>query len=248
MYNSYDKITVNARECGDIDWRKIIDNTRRIIDAPTRWDNTKQFINAVDSWVVGIYGEYYIDLWKNQEYSLWLFVEKEGLSSIISEIALPLQVPVIAGRGYNSFTQLKDVAERFNHTDKPIVVLYFGDWDATGVDIDRSLKERLLKYGNREFYIERCALTSQDISEIPSAPIPKRKLGDSRLPSYYAKYGDKIWELDALPPDVLRNRVKQSIERFIGDKETWENDMATMLKQRTQVKNIISKFWIKGGK
>ncbi len=38
------------------------------------------------------------------------------------------------------------------------------------------------------------------------------KVSDPRAKDYIAKYGDKSWEVDALPPDVLTKIIRKALE------------------------------------
>ncbi len=74
----------------------------------------------------------------------------------------------------------------------------------------RSLTERLATFGCRP-EIVKCALTADDVRryELPS---DFTKKSDSRSGAFVAKHGDMAVELDALPDQVLRNRLKEEVE------------------------------------
>jgi hypothetical protein len=96
-----------------------------------------------------------------------------------------------------------------------VTLLYFGDFDPSGEDMVRSLGERLaqkgLPKGGSSPTITKCALTFEDIEEynLPSDPT---KVKDSRREAFVARHGDVAVELDALPVDVLRERIEQEVE------------------------------------
>ncbi len=239
MYTSFDGMLTKARESGDIDWRKIIDNSRQVLSPERTYDSIDDFLTElkfnVDNW----WQRYNTDLWQNQDCLVKVFVEKDALSRIFSEVALPYQVPVISGRGYNSFTQLMGQAEKWQDIDKTIYILYFGDFDPSGLDIDRSAYARLSKYCQADIKLIRIALTENDIANLP--PNPTKAL-DKRAAAYTARYGDNCWELDALPPDQLRDRGRTAIERYI-DTEKWNTDSQKLQSEKADVKERIAKLW-----
>jgi hypothetical protein len=69
----------------------------------------------------------------------------------------------------------------------------------------------------------RVALAGADVdphrSTLPSFPAAD-KAGDSRYPWFVQHYGDICWELDALSPALLRERVAAAIEQYI-DWDAW---------------------------
>jgi hypothetical protein len=241
MYSSFDIMLTRAREEGDIDWRRIVDNTRTIMEPEYAYSSIDTFMDNLKYNLNDWWTRYSIDLWEKQDNHLIIFVEKDALARIVSEIALPYQVSVVPGRGYNSLTQLMNLAEGFGDIDKPIIVLYFGDFDPSGLDIDRSAYDRLTKYcGRADLEVIRIALTEDDIQNLPPNPT---KDTDSRAGAYIVKYGDRCWELDALPPDELRNRVRDAVESRI-DFTQWNKEKQRMEIERKQIKQHIAKLWI----
>jgi hypothetical protein len=239
MYSSFDSMLTRAREEGSVNWRKIVDHTRQTIspdevyyDDPVAYlQSRKQSIQYWSMW-------YNVDFWENQPYMVRVFVEKDALSHIVADEALKYHVSVVPGRGYNSLSQLMGEAEQFKKVDKSIICLYFGDFDPTGLDIDRSAGDRLVKYSQADFKLVRVALTEDDVATLPSNPT---KAADSRAATYVARYGNQCWELDALPPNQLRDRVRQSIENYI-DAEQWREDEERQKRDREYIREAINNW------
>jgi hypothetical protein len=97
---------------------------------------------------------------------------------------------------------------------KTTIVLYFGDFDPSGVDIERDLTKRLEKYDAGDFRVERIALTKDQIVTYDLPPIPVKK-SDVRTPGFVSSFGDKAVELDALDPNVLKLLVSRAISSHI---------------------------------
>jgi hypothetical protein len=62
------------------------------------------------------------------------------------------------------------------------------------------------------FLNQKRQVTAYKLSGIPIKEASEGGGGDSRSPAYKERFGDICWELDALPPDVLRRLVRESIE------------------------------------
>jgi hypothetical protein len=92
-------------------------------------------------------------------------------------------------------------------------VLYFGDFDPSGEDMVRSLRERLAFFESSPEII-KCALTDDDVTRY-SLPPDFTKKTDTRRAAFVAKYGDRCVELDALPVDVLSERIVSEVEARI---------------------------------
>ena len=123
--------------------------------------------------------------------------------------------------GYSSATVVNQVADATRDSENPLLVLYVGDWDPSGMHMSEvDLPKRLAEYGG-SVEIQRVALNEEDIANrgLPSFDaITKTK--DPRYKWFVRKYGHRCWELDALSPVVLRERVGSCIRSNI-DIEYW---------------------------
>ncbi len=108
---------------------------------------------------------------------------------------------------------INNAAHRFGASGKPVVVLYFGDFDPSGEDMVRSLGERLTALGS-EPEIVKCALTLDDIKRY-RLPTDFTKRTDTRRAAFVSKFGDVSVEFDALPLAVLRDRIIEELETRI---------------------------------
>ena len=119
----------------------------------------------------------------------------------------PYGVTNNVGRGYDGWDSVYNAAMRFRKS--AVTVLYFGDFDPSGEDMVRSLIKRLASLGSRPKVV-KCALTRDDIRRY-DLPSDFAKKTDTRTAAFVAEHGDIAVELDALPPDVLRDRLKQEV-------------------------------------
>jgi hypothetical protein len=148
-------------------------------------------------------------------------------------------------RGQVSRTAIYESHERFAEKieeGKSCYLYYAGDFDPSGLSIYHSLVERLQKYDGIMQYMDykRIALTPEQIEEyeLPSDP---GKQSDPNYKRFVAEYGDNVVELDALPPDVLRNIVEGCIQRHI-DRELLEQMRKTELMERARLREFVESF------
>src|SRR5260370_3350884 len=90
------------------------------------------------------------------------------------------------------------------------IILYFGDSDPSGEDMVRSLGERLGELRSHP-EIVKCAVTLDDVNR-HNLPPDHTKTTDTRRSAFVAKWGELSVELDALPLDVLRDRIVTEVE------------------------------------
>jgi hypothetical protein len=99
---------------------------------------------------------------------------------------------------------------------KQSYIYQFGDWDPSGVLIPQSIERRLNQMCERldcpRPIVERVALTEQHIAEYGLPTRPTKRTGNTHAKEFE---GDSV-ELDALPPQILRDMVREVIERHIS--------------------------------
>lgn len=150
-------------------------------------------------------------------------------------------VPFLAVHGFTSGTNAHDLAE-FTGDCRPLVILYVGDYDPSGMYMSEvDLPNRMQKYGGHHVTIRRIALVKDDLAVLgeqlsfPAADKSK----DTRYKWFVRNYGDRCWELDAMDPRTLRERVKAAIEEHIVDKDAW---LRSVICQKAQEKSMRAYF------
>lgn len=173
---------------------------------------------AWDDFGKDVLRSYRLDVWRTQPKYVEVWLEKDALSGIFEDILRPYGVTLNIGRGYDGWTSIKDAAVRYIRIGKPVTMIYFGDFDPSGEDMNRSLEERLNffnesdSFGNFELEVNKVAILQGDIKKYDLPPA-LAKPGDRKTKKFAEKNGstDTV-ELDALPMDVLKARIKSGVE------------------------------------
>jgi len=200
-YQAVSNALVDARREGLIPWEWIEDRLRR--------PRTVSMWNGLSDFAETCRRAYRRDVWDTQPEYLEVWLEKDALSGIFEDVLDPYGVTLNVGRGYDGWDSIHNAATRYLDTDAAVTVLYFGDFDPSGEDMNRSLKERLASLGCAPEII-KCALVPEDIERYDLPP-DFAKQTDTRATAFIAKHGDVSVELDALPVDVLRDRLIKEV-------------------------------------
>lgn len=205
-YQAVSDMLVAARREGIIPWDWIEDRLRR----PTMWaaySNLSAFLTSVKY-------RYQGEVWTTQPQNVEVWLEKDALSGIFSDVLGRYRVTLNVGRGYDGWSSIYRAAQRFKEhaaEGRLTQIVYFGDFDPSGEDMARSLKERLSDLGCGEVIIDKVALTYADIQRYNLPPDFAKKT-DTRAAAHIAKHGDVSVELDALPANVLSQRIRSEVE------------------------------------
>lgn len=254
-YTSFDRILTKAREQEEIDWTRIEDRTRQSIGGEGKIDNEtpEEFLQAY-LWTLKNCWQYYDKkLWLRQQNFIEIWVEKDALSSLVSQASQEYRVLVFPSRGYSSFTKVKEGIKRLYQnteiisggvddaiTNKPTYVLHLADHDPSGLGMTQDLRNRFARYGAGFIKVERIALNIDQVRQSNLRPNPVKR-ADSRTADYVQSFGTECWELDALPPDELQKIIVTEIEKYI-DQEAWEATEKEIEEGKKQIKGRLEKI------
>jgi hypothetical protein len=216
-----------ARREGAIPWDWMEDRLRR--------PRFVQMWSSPQEWADGLEDDYARDVWAEQPRQIELWLEKDALSGVFLEAVSEYRVTLNVGRGYDGWDSIHNAAVRFGDGSNTIV-LYFGDFDPSGEDMVRSLRERLAELGS-EPEIIKCALNPDDIQRYRLPP-NLTKPSDSRAAAHKARFGDLSVELDALPVNVLAQRIRTEIERHM-DMDAFEQVLDQERDERERIRELL---------
>ncbi|MMZ52636.1 hypothetical protein D1872_144120 [compost metagenome] len=160
---------------------------------------------------------------ENQPNYIEVWIEKEALRSVFKPVTDEMDVPLFICRGYPSTSSLYDQAMRImsrtrmdetRESIEDVYILYFGDHDPSGLQIPEAIEEILRRDYKLDFvHVIRCGLRMDQIKENNLPPNPA-KMTDPRAAKYSERFGEKSWELDAVPPTTLQDYVRNSIKEL----------------------------------
>lgn len=158
-------------------------------------------------WLADIYRR---DRTEGQEWSVYLGVEKAGMVVQLQSWFGDLGVPILALGGYASHSYKDQVAADVHRTARPAVLLYAGDHDPSGEDIDRDFVDKTACWDK----VIRVALNAEQVAEYNLPPMPGKDT-DARAAGFIARHGELVQvELDALDPDDLQGLYQAALDGF----------------------------------
>jgi hypothetical protein len=182
------------------------------ISDATRWMRKPRSFDTIEAALQNTVQTYRRAVWHDADCYVEFWIEKDALAGTIYDVTAEHDVPLLVARGYSSITFLHSAAEAITASGKPAYVYHLGDWDPSGQDAADHIERKLRGYApGLEIHFEKLAVTERQIAEwhLPTRPT---KASDSR--SRHWK-GPSV-ELDAIPPDRLRQLVRNAIERHIS--------------------------------
>lgn len=232
--NKVGRLLREAREEGTIPWEYVVDESREA-ERVAQWDNAEQRIKQAVR-------NYRRDYWQDQECVVEVWSEKGTVRGTLAPVLNKYGVTFRVMHGFASATVMNDIAEMTQDSDKPLYVLYVGDYDPSGLYMSEvDLPDRLDRYGG-EADIERIALTVDDVEDgdLPSFPASD-KTGDPRHNWFVTHHGRQCWELDAMNPNDLRERVEEAILDHINQ-EAWDHALEVEKAEVESIRHITTNW------
>jgi len=143
-YKRLSRLMVRARETRDVPVNCLEDRSRRILGrGDTGYNSAEDFLKQRFANLQSSWKSFNMPRWDDQPVYLVVSLEKDALSRLVSDIANRYAVRTFPTRGYPSFTYVQNMASYIRNRlkDKPTVVLYFGDFDPSGIDIETNMMQ-----------------------------------------------------------------------------------------------------------
>jgi hypothetical protein len=221
------RLMVNMRKSGEMPYGWVADGTRWMVK-PKSHDSIEQAVQAAAA-------SYRFDLWSEADAYVEVWVEKQGLISTLYPVTAEWDVPLMPAHGTPSLSFLYETAMTIADEDRPCFIYYLGDGDKAGRDAavfaERTIRELA---PDADLTFELLAVTEAQIADwnLPTRP-PK--------PRDRAAGMTECVELDAIPPDRLRNLLRDAIESHMGA-ETLRYARAQEADERATFMEFMSHF------
>lgn len=233
----------DARVEGIISWDEIEDRTREFHGGDVPRISPESRVEWKLDQLKETKNQHELPMWMGQDNYVEVWFEKEALSSLFGGVCNEFNVVHYPCRGYSSVTKLHEAAKRVKNKDaeKKKIILYFGDYDPSGMDIERDITTKLRKTFDIDLSVERIALNRELIDEYRLPPQPAKET-DARYDDFVKAHGDEVVELDALEPEILKKLIRKSIGRYF-DRRYWTKEVLPKQKEeKEQIQKYVDKI------
>jgi hypothetical protein len=260
-YKGLSSAFVDARKDGIVNWAWLADEARDIEKADDfGWSGYSgedvaniRVKSTIDALRRALGGELNYDLerWTDQNFYVEVWIEKAALRATFQDWLGKYKVALVPSRGYSSWTFLKAAADRIasDSNGREVKIVYFGDFDPSGVDIERFIRESLRGFFAIDVEVRRFGVTKEQIAEynLPTTPDDAEEIAKLQKDSRFAKWEDGLYrvELDALlafVPDEFKKIVLGSVEEFFDEdvySEVQEREAVEEKAMREKIKNEL---------
>jgi hypothetical protein len=241
-------------------WRKehllpmdaFVDRTRALIKHDYGWHNNdpKAWLADVLNNLLKSFTTYNLNKWYGQDYRVIVAVEKQALEGVFDPVCNDLGVDLAVCRGYPSLSFLSEIAQKMDYVSRgqtesvEDVILYFGDYDPSGINIPEALEDNLSNVFKASFHLERIALLDEHIDNMDLIPAPV-KTTDSRANKFIENHGTDVYELDAVEPKDLQAMIRDAILQYM-DEDALERRVKAVEEGREAIRKLMEENDIDG--
>lgn len=199
-YKTFIRLQAQAKKYFYDGWRPdtLADETREVIIQGEGWDTVEEWIVALEK------RRFKQSIWHSQKHYIEIWFEAQAMQSQFLHYAP--EISLLAFHGDCSIAPKWEAAKRLeiegNYYDLPVVVLYFGDYDAKGITIPESAMEDIRKWCSVPIEFVRAGLNHGD----------GERLG---IPESIDKPGAYQWE--ALSDEQAELLIKTAINEYFDE-------------------------------
>ncbi|MBT4890754.1 MAG: hypothetical protein HON65_14495 [Rhodospirillales bacterium] len=203
-YRTVQSQLTNMRRDGCVPYNWITDATRRGYFVNTH-EHPADALKATAQF-------YRRSIWADTPDYVEVWCESRSIAGVIESVTSEYAIPLYPAGGFASLTLAFQAAENIRHEagDRPVHVIYIGDYDPAGVLIDVKIEDELCEHlPDYEITFHRIAITPEQISlmGLPTKPV---KAGDKR-----GSFIGETVEAEAMQASVMRQLLRDKIESFI---------------------------------
>jgi hypothetical protein len=224
-----------------VPWQWIIDSSR------TR--QASNGFNSLHSYVDFVADGFSLNYWLDQPKHVEVFTEKDAMTTILEPVIRKWNLPFTVIRGQASDTICYDVADKLGKVRKPLVALYLGDFDPSGLNIEKNVRFKIeleinrYRETDREIDWHRVSVNVEQFRQlVPEFGIPLKEKKETPSSRVFKKdYGNQRVEVDAIPSSEVRETLESHILQHI-DLKQWKASRAREAAEEEQLQKLFAKI------
>lgn len=228
------------RDSGRMPWSWIVDTTR--------WMRKPTSYGSVDEAMRQMSASYRLDLWRGSNVAVEVWCESESVAGVLGPITEKWDVPLYPIKGQTSDSFAYGAAQQYRRDPRNILIIYVGDHDPAGYEIETNLQVKLARHSGRDdIEFTRMACTAEDVTELNLTGSPPKKSTwvDARTGEKVPWTGPAV-EVEAITPPMLRAWLDLWISTQVDPEARRLHEVAER-NQRHGLEALAGRWLIAGG-
>ena len=156
---------------------------------------------------------YRVDPWAQTDHCVEVWTESRSIAGVIEATCREYAVSLYPSGGFTSLSLGYEAAGQVLQVpgDRPVEIVYIGDYDPAGVLIDQSIMKELRRHLGDDLTLHRIAVTQEQIAQY-DLPTKPRKESERRRRDI-----EETVEAEAMPVELLLRLLRQQLDVFLTD-------------------------------
>jgi hypothetical protein len=214
----------DLREAGLVPWSWIVDEGRTL----EKW----RYASSVAKYLLDVCGHARIDAWDGLPPPL-VVTESRSLAGVLRATVAEYLCPIVATAGQSSGSLLAVEVAPLLREDPSREVVYLGDFDFQGDDIENATRRRLEGHVSEDLEWERLALTAEQVKKY-ELPVIEKTDHRFRPPRRY-----EAVETEALRQEIIVGLVQERLDSLLP--QPLENVRVREANERREVAGFLTR-------
>lgn len=207
-YNKVQYALMQMREQGVVPWGWIVDSSRWV-QRPRTYDS------AADAAAELAQG-YVRNIWSNADATVEVWVESKSAAGVIAPVTFRWCVDLFPITGQTSASFAYEAAWAHLSSARPLHILYLGDHDPAGHEIETNLVQKLHRFGRTDLEFTRLACTPEQVSQYDLiGTAPKKNSYRDAITGERVPWSGLAYEVEGVDAPILRTIVEDAIVSYL---------------------------------
>jgi hypothetical protein len=208
-YVKVQRAILKMRRDGILPWSWITDSSR--------WMRKPKSWNSVEDVLADAASSYRKTLWRDAATAVEVWCESESVAGVLLPVTAKWDVPLYPLKGQTSDSFAYSAAMHYRDDPRNLLVIYVGDHDPAGYEIETNLEAKLAEHSGRsdiEFRRLACDATDVERFGLQGTKPKKNSYIDATTGERVPWTGPAV-EVEAIDPTVLRQWLDEWISQEI---------------------------------
>jgi len=217
VYKTLSRWLRDHRLDGKIDWRLIRDGSGREYETGDwTYRSPREHVSIWLDLFAEVGSRYDLPMWLGQPKKVIVACEKEADYPVVKSILSSLNVDTFYERGYSGWRPLFEAAEEIQKEKKTPIIIALGDFDPSGEDIVRFLKDAFIQLGFKDIEVEKVSVTKGQIEKfgLPHRPEDAKEIAKLQSDSRFKKWPYGLYRVETA---ALRAKAPDYFDKILQD-------------------------------
>lgn len=207
-YPQVQRATMKLRDTGRVPWTAIVDSSR--------WMRKPRTWLSADDALHDLTESYRRAMWQDVGTVVEVWCESESVAGVLWPVCHELDVPLFPIKGQSSASFAYGAAQSYKAEPKSVRLIYVGDHDPAGLEIESHLVQKLGRFSGRDdLQLDRLGVTPTHVDDLGLIGTPAKKAHWIDAAGARHRFAGQAVEVEAIDAPLLRMMLREAVEAHL---------------------------------